>query len=161
MHLEGARACHQHVIAGGRRYRPRAGENVTADTVACPNITGVARQHAAWLTEAGFDYVAVDVTNWPLTGNIGASTTTPSTDMTVIRPLEASRGSRVVHGGKRASAQRRPPRRRLPVQPASQPTTPPLCHRCHRCNAFGFAQGDAGRGVVVVEAGGLGGWGND
>ena len=49
-------------------YRPRPGENVTADSVACDNITGVARQHAEWLTTAGFDYVSVDITNWPLTG---------------------------------------------------------------------------------------------
>ena len=27
-------------------YRPRPGENISADTVVCENITGVARQHA-------------------------------------------------------------------------------------------------------------------
>ncbi len=69
-------------------YRPRPGENVTADTVSCPNITGVAKQHALWLTAAGFDYVGIDITNWPLTGPIGQSTTTPSTDMAILRPLE-------------------------------------------------------------------------
>jgi hypothetical protein len=69
-------------------YRPRPGENVSAATVTCPNISGVARQHAAWLTGAGFDYVAVDITNWPITGLIGRSTTQPSTDMTILRPLE-------------------------------------------------------------------------
>ena len=69
-------------------YRPRPGENVTADTPVCPNITGVATQHAKWLTAAGFDYVAVDITNWPLTGPIGQSTTKDSTDMTILRPLE-------------------------------------------------------------------------
>jgi hypothetical protein len=69
-------------------YRPRPGENVTADTLSCPNITGVAKQHALWLTTAGFDYVAVDITNWPLTGPIGKSTTAFSTDVQILRPLE-------------------------------------------------------------------------
>ena len=69
-------------------YRPRPGENVTADTISCPNITGVATQHAKWLTDAGFDYVAVDISNWPVTGFIGASTTVPNTDITILRPLE-------------------------------------------------------------------------
>ena len=69
-------------------YRPRPGENVTADTPVCPNITGVTTQHAKWLSDAGYDYVAIDITNWPLTGRIGHSTTTPSTDMTILRPLE-------------------------------------------------------------------------
>jgi hypothetical protein len=49
-------------------YRPRPGENSTAATPDCGNITRVAEQHAAWLTAAGFDYVAIDVTNWPLVG---------------------------------------------------------------------------------------------
>ena len=69
-------------------YRPRPGEDVTADTLRCPNITGVAAQHAKWLTDAGFDYVAVDMTNWPVTGVIGASTAVPRTDVAVLRPLE-------------------------------------------------------------------------
>ena len=56
------------LVASDCLYRPRPGENVTADSVACDNITGVARQHAQWLTTAGFDYVSVDITNWPLTG---------------------------------------------------------------------------------------------
>ena len=30
-------------------YRPRPGENATANSPKCPNITGVARQHAEWL----------------------------------------------------------------------------------------------------------------
>ena len=56
------------LVASDCLYRPRPGENVTADSVVCDNITGVARQHAEWLTTAGFDYVSVDITNWPLTG---------------------------------------------------------------------------------------------
>ena len=69
-------------------YRPRPGENVTADTIQCPNITGVATQHAKWLTDAGFDYVTVDITNWPVTGFIGSSTSVPNNDITILRPLE-------------------------------------------------------------------------
>ena len=56
------------LVASDCLYRPRPGENVTADSVVCDIITGVARQHAEWLTTAGFDYVSVDITNWPLTG---------------------------------------------------------------------------------------------
>mgnify|MGYP000176563517 CR=1 FL=1 len=44
-------------------YRPAPGENVTKDTPVCPNITGVATQHAKWLTEAGFDYVRTSSTS--------------------------------------------------------------------------------------------------
>ena len=55
----------------------------------------VARQHAEWLTSAGFDYVLVDLSNWPTTdgncqpdcGPIG-TTTVPSNDVEVLRPLE-------------------------------------------------------------------------
>ena len=76
-------------------YRPRPGENATADTPVCPNIAQVARQHAEWLTSAGFDYVLVDFSNWPTTdgncqpdcGPIG-TTTVPSNDVEVLRPLE-------------------------------------------------------------------------
>lgn len=67
-------------------YRPRPGENTTANTPVCPNISAVARQHAEWLTTAGFDYIAVDITNWPVTGVIG--TATIGVDMTILRPLE-------------------------------------------------------------------------
>lgn len=54
----------------------------------CPNITGVATQHAAWLTQAGFDYVAVDITNWPVTGNINETTTVLNNEMAILRPLQ-------------------------------------------------------------------------
>ena len=69
-------------------YRPRPGENITADTITCPNISAVAKQHAEWLTDAGYDYVAIDITNWPVTGWIGSSTTVPNNDITILRPLE-------------------------------------------------------------------------
>ena len=69
-------------------YRPGPGENVTKDTPVCPNITGIARQHAVWLTEAGFDYIAADITNWPVTGWINQSTTVPNNEMTILRPLQ-------------------------------------------------------------------------
>lgn len=69
-------------------YRPRSGENITKDTPVCPNITNVARQHAQWLTSAGFDYIVVDITNWPVTGWIGQQTSVPNNDMTILRPLE-------------------------------------------------------------------------
>ena len=61
---------------------------MTANTIQCPNITGVATQHAKWLTDAGFDYVTVDITNWPVTGFIGSSTSIPNNDITILRPLE-------------------------------------------------------------------------
>eukprot|EP01043_Picozoa_sp_COSAG02_P062775 COSAG02_NODE_8745_length_2457_cov_1.449109_2_plen_430_part_00 len=76
-------------------YRPRPGENVTSNTPHCPNIRQVAKQHALWLTTAGFDYVLVDFSNWPTTdgncqpdcGPIG-TTAVPSNDVEVLRPLE-------------------------------------------------------------------------
>ena len=46
----------------------------------CPSRHIVAQAHAKMLTEAGFDYVAIDITNWP---QINAAT-----DVAVIRPLE-------------------------------------------------------------------------
>ena len=75
-------------------YRPRKGENATAETPVCPNITSVARQHAAWLTSAGFDYVTVDITNWPVVGiefdadGLNPDTAKVTNDMTILRPLE-------------------------------------------------------------------------
>ena len=45
-------------------------------------------QHAKWLSDAGFDYIVIDVTNWPVTGVIGGPTDVPSVDMTIIRPIE-------------------------------------------------------------------------
>jgi len=59
-------------------YRPRPGEAPLAGT--CANISGTARAHAKMLTEAGFDYVNVDLTNWPVFD--------PTTDLAVTRPLE-------------------------------------------------------------------------
>ena len=46
----------------------------------CPMREKVARRHAEMLTEAGFDYVALDITNWP---QVNAAT-----DVAVLRPLE-------------------------------------------------------------------------
>jgi len=37
--------------------------------------------------QAGFDYVALDITNWPQTGPFGPEHF-PSTDMTIMRPFE-------------------------------------------------------------------------
>ena len=73
-------------------YRPRPGENATKDTPVCPNIEEVARQHAKWLTDAGFDYVLVDFSNWPVVGRMGQTTVShnpnESNDVQVLRPLE-------------------------------------------------------------------------
>eukprot|EP00658_Telonema_sp_P-2_P078888 TRINITY_DN7498_c0_g1_i4.p1 TRINITY_DN7498_c0_g1~~TRINITY_DN7498_c0_g1_i4.p1 ORF type:complete len:242 (-),score=54.42 TRINITY_DN7498_c0_g1_i4:104-829(-) len=68
-------------------YKPRPGETPTNATPVCPNIEQVAKQHAEWLTDAGFDYIAVDISNWPLVGPIGPEHF-PSTDMTILRPLQ-------------------------------------------------------------------------
>lgn len=46
----------------------------------CANITRTASTHAAQLVEAGFDYVAVDITNWPVVN--------APTDLAVLRPTE-------------------------------------------------------------------------
>ena len=46
----------------------------------CPMRQAVARRHAEMLTSAGFDYVAVDITNWPQVNQ--------ATDIAVLRPLE-------------------------------------------------------------------------
>ena len=46
----------------------------------CPMATAVATRHAALLHGAGFDYVALDITNWP---QVNAAT-----DVAVLRPLE-------------------------------------------------------------------------
>lgn len=46
----------------------------------CDNIEQVTTTHAKLLTEAGFDYVSVDITNWPNTDK--------SVDTWVIRPTE-------------------------------------------------------------------------
>ena len=46
----------------------------------CPNRHRVAKAHAKMLIEAGFDYISVDITNWPQINT--------ATDVAVIRPLE-------------------------------------------------------------------------
>jgi hypothetical protein len=46
----------------------------------CPNRQHVAKAHAKMLVEAGFDYISIDITNWPQINS--------ATDVAVIRPLE-------------------------------------------------------------------------
>ena len=46
----------------------------------CPMRSKVARRHAELLTTAGFDYIAIDITNWPQVND--------ATDVAVLRPLE-------------------------------------------------------------------------
>ncbi len=56
-------------------------KRVASDTLPdCPGAAAVARRHAELLTSAGFDYVALDITNWP---QVNAAT-----DVAVLRPLE-------------------------------------------------------------------------
>ena len=67
-------------------YRARPGDVPNPPLRDCENITAVAFAHAQMLSEAGFDYVAVDVTNWPhfnYTTDRGGHT-----DVSVIRPTE-------------------------------------------------------------------------
>jgi hypothetical protein len=47
----------------------------------CPNIKSTLEAHAEMLHKGGFDYIAIDITNWPVVGSI-------STDVSIIRPLE-------------------------------------------------------------------------
>ena len=47
----------------------------------CPMVSNVAKTHAQMLHDGGFDYIAVDFTNWPVVGS-------QTTDVQVIRPLE-------------------------------------------------------------------------
>lgn len=61
-------------------YRARVNDTTPPLAPDCPNITQTARSHAEMLTAAGFDYVVVDLTNWP-----GLS---PKTELDVTRPLE-------------------------------------------------------------------------
>eukprot|EP00051_Salpingoeca_urceolata_P028747 m.487986 g.487986 ORF g.487986 m.487986 type:complete len:593 (+) comp25457_c0_seq1:54-1832(+) len=60
-------------------YRKRAGD-AHPPLPDCENITHTASAHAAMLLEAGFDYITVDVTNWPQNNS--------ETDIAVIRPTE-------------------------------------------------------------------------
>ena len=65
-------------------WRARAGDPAPSPPLAdCANISTTAAAHAAMLISAGFDYVAADVTNWPLAGAPGGDT-----DVTVLRPLQ-------------------------------------------------------------------------
>lgn len=62
-------------------YRTRGNETPAWPKISeCANISGVARRHAELLSGAGFDYVAIDLTNWPVWN--------PDSDVTVFRPLE-------------------------------------------------------------------------
>ena len=61
-------------------YRARPGQPPPVPD--CANISATARAHADRLTAGGFDYVAVDVTNWPM-ADVGGST-----DVAVLRPTE-------------------------------------------------------------------------
>ena len=47
----------------------------------CPMVSEVAKAHAKMLYNGGFDYIAVDITNWPTVGS-------NSTDVSIVRPLE-------------------------------------------------------------------------
>ena len=47
----------------------------------CPNIKSTLKKHAEMLYNGGFDYIAIDITNWPIVGPT-------STDVSIIRPLE-------------------------------------------------------------------------
>lgn len=62
-------------------YRARPGDP-SPPVTDCPNITRTAAAHASMLTSAGFDYIAVDITNWPIADIDG------STDISVLRPTE-------------------------------------------------------------------------
>eukprot|EP00054_Salpingoeca_dolichothecata_P019430 m.120871 g.120871 ORF g.120871 m.120871 type:complete len:592 (-) comp23253_c0_seq12:81-1856(-) len=60
-------------------YRKRANDT-NPPIPDCANITQTLTYHAKILTEAGFDYIAVDITNWP--------DMNPATDVAVFRPTE-------------------------------------------------------------------------
>lgn len=65
-------------------WRARVGDPAPSPPLAdCANISDTAAAHAQMLVAAGFDYVAADVTNWPLAGAPGGDT-----DVTVLRPLQ-------------------------------------------------------------------------
>jgi hypothetical protein len=61
-------------------YRARPGQAPPLPD--CANVSRTAAAHAATLTAAGFDYVTVDITNWPNVDVGGA------TDVSVLRPTE-------------------------------------------------------------------------
>lgn len=65
-------------------WRARAGDPPPSPPLEdCANISATAEAHATMLLAAGFDYVAVDVTNWPVPGEPGGVN-----DVSVIRPTE-------------------------------------------------------------------------
>eukprot|EP00038_Savillea_parva_P001715 m.106713 g.106713 ORF g.106713 m.106713 type:complete len:887 (-) comp10599_c0_seq4:193-2853(-) len=72
-------------------YRARPNPNTTKPTNPptpyfpppipdCPMASAVAKRHAELLVNAGFDYVAIDITNWPQVNS--------ATDVAVLRPIE-------------------------------------------------------------------------
>jgi hypothetical protein len=62
-------------------YRARPGDPAPA-APDCVDTAATAAAHAALLVSAGFDYVAIDVTNWPK-ADVGGTT-----DVSVLRPTE-------------------------------------------------------------------------
>lgn len=62
-------------------WRKRAGD-ASPPLPDCVNITQTATAHAALLTNAGFDYVLADITNWPVADVDG------NTDISVLRPTQ-------------------------------------------------------------------------
>jgi hypothetical protein len=65
-------------------WRPRDGDPPpNPPTDECSNISYTAERHATMLLEAGFDYIAIDITNWPIAGNPGELT-----DTWVLRPTQ-------------------------------------------------------------------------
>ena len=65
-------------------WRARAGDPApTPPLDDCANISATAEAHARMLVDAGFDYVAVDITNWPIAGDPAANN-----DVVVLRPTE-------------------------------------------------------------------------
>ena len=55
-------------------WRARAGDPApTPPLDDCANISATAEAHARMLVDAGFDYVAVDITNWPIAGDPAAN----------------------------------------------------------------------------------------
>jgi hypothetical protein len=65
-------------------WRARAGDPAPSPPLDdCANISATTLAHAQMLLAAGFDYVAVDVTNWPEAGAPGGET-----DVWVLRPTQ-------------------------------------------------------------------------
>ena len=65
-------------------WRARPGDPAPSPQLEdCGSISYTAERHAAMLLSAGFDYVAVDVTNWPMAGDPAGVN-----DVSVIRPTQ-------------------------------------------------------------------------